>query len=94
MNVFLIDDIQVVSNLKMISQGTSLNIYVFRSNFLYMYVYTHIYTYISSICIILSQKVIFRIITSKRGNTCIEANISEHSLMRINEMTKVFKILE
>lgn len=59
-----------------------------------MYVYAHIYSYISPICIILSQKIIFGMIKSKGRNTCIEANISEHSLMRINEIAKVFKILE
>lgn len=57
--------------------------------------YMHIFTLIFLPFALFShKKIIFGMIKSKGGNTCIEANISEHSLMRINEITKVFKILE
>lgn len=57
--------------------------------------HTHTHTHISSICIIPLQKIlIFEITESKGKNIYIETNVLQHSFVRANEITKVFKILD
>lgn len=59
-----------------------------------MYVYVHTHTF-SPFALFPHRQILYLgILTESKGeNICIEANVLEHPLMRVNEITKASKIL-